>query len=368
MVVRPRLGSIRVSLASAVVIGAVALLAMSAAPAAAVSVFTMSIEFNSSCVNGTAPDNDAVTVTLKDDHAHVLGVQHATASASGYWNGACFQQVVEPGNSLTVSDSTHSRTLTAPALTAALNRTTDVQSGIAPKNSHLTLTLEDCGSFICEYKGERTVTASASGTYHTDWTSLFNVRGDDYVYATWTSPNGDSVDIYSYSPYVYVTLGDAEVSGTMTSGQTGTVTLKHGTTVRGTAHIVGGFPDGSFDSGFRNNHGVPVAPNPGDTVLSSFGTSFTLANLAVSGNASTDMVTGTCPPNRAYEVYAHDATPPYRPSDYSYQYGTANGSGHVSVDTQAGSYSAFDLQSGDQVSLYCSTSSGDAQIVSSIVP
>jgi hypothetical protein len=74
--------------------------------------------------------------------------------------------------------------------------------------------------------------------------------------------------------------------------------------------------------------------------------------MAVSGTPATDMLTGDCLPNRPFEAFAHD--PDFsRPFPQSLAYGTASGTGHISVDMSNAAFPNFNLMAGDDVQIMC---------------
>jgi hypothetical protein len=349
---------------------AAALLIPAASPAVAGGAVPYTFDFGiGGCyVSGLAPINDSFTVTVRDPIGRFKASEAATADGSGNWSlDNCLGRDIESGDKITASDGTHTRTFTVPVLSVAANRVSDVVSGYAPASSTVHMTLY-CSASGCPSSIAVNASTTSAGKFSHDFTAAHDVKGGDYVYVYWTSAHADSVYVYGYFPNFSVTVGRSEFQGNATPNQVATLTLKHGSTVKGTAKAVGNAHGGYFSADFRKANGSPALVEIGDTIVPSFAGAVTLPTVSVAGHASTDLVTGTCPANRPFEAYAHDPTYPYRANYYSYQDGFASGTGHVSVDMSSGYYNLFNLMSKDEVILSCTLGSGDELSISAFVP
>jgi hypothetical protein len=363
---RVRLGCAR---ASALLVAA-ALLIPAASPALAGGgvPFTFSFGIDGCYVSGKAPNNDSFTVTVKDAVGRFKASEGVTSDGTGDWQlASCLGRDIYSGDKITASDGTLSRTFTVPVLSIAADRVSDVANGYAPAGAALELNLHYCVASGCS-EIDVNATANTAGKFSHDFTAAHDAKGGDYVYVYWTSAHQDSVYNYAYFPYVSVTVGRSAFWGYTKPNQVASITLKHGSTVKGTAKAVGNPNAGYFSADFRKANGSPALPEIGDTIVPSFGAAITLVNISVAGQPSTDLVTGHCPANRPFEAYAHDPTYPYRANSYSYQYGNASATGHVSADMSSGYYLTFDLMSADEVILSCTLGSGDIESISGFAP
>jgi hypothetical protein len=350
---------------------AAALLVPAASPAAAITPvpFTFSFSMGGCYIQGHAPNNDSFTVTLKDPTGKLKASEAATSDGTGDWDLTnCLGRDIETGDKITASDGPNARTFIVPVLSISADRVSNVASGYGPGSSSVQLTLNCYVSGCPSSSISVGASTNSAGKYSHNFTAAWDAKGGDYVYVYWTSPHSDSVSDYAYFQYFEVTLGRSRFSGYAAPSQVTSFTLKHGSTVKGTAKAVGDPHGGYFSADFRKANGSQALPQIGDTIVPSYAAGTTLANISEAGHAAADTVTGTCPANRPFEAYAHDPTYPYRANSYSYQYGKASATGHVSADMTAGSYSAFDLMPGDEVILSCTLGSGDVESVSGFVP
>jgi hypothetical protein len=331
--------------------------------------FTFTVYIGGCSVSGLGPNSASITITLKNAEGQLKAKTTVTSDSSGNWHqDYCLNRSFESGDKVTASTASLSRTFTIPTLTATVDRQTDLVKGFGPPSTTLQLSLYSCITFGCTTVASPAVSTDGAGKFQKDFTGTHDTKGGDYVYVYWTSPHGDTVATYTYFAMVDVILGRSEMTGDAAAGQGVSITLKHGSTVKGTAHAAGAVHGNYFNADFRRSNGTPALPDIGDTVKPSFGSAFTLTNISVVGHASTEMVTGKCPAHRPFQVYAHDPSYPYRAQSYSYQKGTAGATGTISADTHAGSYPTFNLSSGDEVILSCMLGSGDIEGVSTLVP
>lgn len=352
----------------AVLLAALALLLSAAPPAMAGVPFRFNIYIGNCGASGYGPSNDSFTVTLKNAEGRVKGSSPASSDGTGYWNtDNCLGQDIEIGDKITADDGSVHRTFTVPVLSISGDRQTDRVTGYGPHNASLALTLYDCITFSCQNVKALGVSTDGTGKFQHDFTPAHDVKGGDYASVYWTSPHNDYVSTYSYFAYLNITLGRSDFWGYTKPNQVSSVSLKNGSTVKGTAHGVGDPHNGYFSADFRRANGSPGLPDVGNKVLPSFGPAFTLANVTAVGHPATEMVTGTCPANRAFEAYAHDPTYPYRADGYAYTDGTASPTGHVSANMTT-NYPSFNLMHGDEVVLSCKLGSGDIEAFSVFVP
>lgn len=333
--------------------------------------FTFSVYLYSTCIGAYGPANVDVTVTQKSGTGVLKGSVVSHSSAGGYLS-ACFPHGVRPGDVLRASQGGNHSSVTVPVMTAAADRDTDVASGTAPANSHVTVSLSHCeGEYVCTNVGSSRVRpTNSSGAWTTDFTSLVDVKGHDYAFVAWTDASGDSFYIYDYFPWFRVTIGSFEVNGSVAATSSATLTLKSSSgSTRGTAHVTGDLYEGSYYGQFAKS-GVAVDAKVGDKVVAPFtpASGVKLKPYSASATASNDHVAGTCAANSGVEVYVYDPTFPYRTQSYSYTGVVADGSGHFTADTSNVNYPTFDLQTGDLVTVYCALSSGDEEAIQLLVP
>ena len=143
------------------------------------------------------------------------------------------------------------------------------------------------------------------------------------------------------------------VDGNLNRGQVATLTLETaGSAVRGSATVQGSYT-GSFSGYFATSTGNSLLPRATDMVIGNFASdaTITIPDITLGGVASTDAVTGHCMANRPYQLFARKAD--Y--SDYTYRYGTTNGSGNFTVDLSAD----INVANGDPLQMICMYGNGD---------
>jgi hypothetical protein len=103
---------------------------------------------------------------------------------------------------------------------------------------------------------------------------------------------------------------------------------------------------------FTDPDGEPVRVAAGDTVRSlDLGIEFVVPRIAVSGEPSTDRVTGSCPPGSAFELEAHSLDLIH----WAFRDGTTPPSGTFTRDLTVD----MDLRAGHVVDLVCRLDTGD---------
>jgi hypothetical protein len=321
-----------------------------ATPAAAVTPITFQVYVNGTCQYGTGQASTAFTVRLLDSNGDLIQRMNATSNASGSWY-ACFSVPGTPGFKVRATGGGVDRTVTIRNLTMKVNRVTDVVSGHWAGSTSLDICITHYTSFTTSSYLCLGGTSASNGSYSIDFTPEFNVRGGDNASATYTS-GSDTFSVNTTTPYMTVTRGRAYVEGYVNRGSVETLTLRDaGSTLRGSLMFQGD-NDGYFD-GYLQSAGTLVLPRVTDKVIGSFASDamVTVPNIVVTGVASTNVVSGTCMPNRPYNLYA-------RRADYSdsiQRYGTTDGSGHFSQDLTAD----INLLNGDPLQLTCMFPDGD---------
>ena len=362
---------IRRRLALALSVGSLALSLVFPGHAAAVVLFTFDVEMGQGCASGTGPASTQLTIKLKSSSGTLQGKAIVTTDGTGDWFTCDFWWEVDPGDTISANDGSNSRTFTIPSVSFKANRVSDVVSGLAPANSSVNIQVLDCQDFSCSSAATSTRSTSASGAFSKDFTAMYNLRGNDRVIVTWTSPNGDTVQADHEVANLYVTLGSPDVSGIANPGGQPTIELRAANgNLRGSFTDGAGHYYGNFSGVMRNGAGLSVDALAGNKVIGSFATDATVNVMdpGLTGNPGTDVISGTCYPNRPFYVEADDPTYSRSP-DWSSYVGVAGANGNFSVDIATlGHNAGFDLMSGDLLYVECRTSKGDILVAFAEVP
>jgi hypothetical protein len=358
-----RSGSVRRVLRRVTSISAAAMLAVALVPAtvAAAAPITFALMSHGCYVTGTSLGGP-LTVSVKTPDGLLKGKESGIVVAGDHtWSGnKCFADGIEPGDRITGTYASTTRTFTVPPLDVVANRVTNVLSGYGPKASTLQVELAKCdvADNNCSFAGATMIATDSTGAFNRTYAAE-DPRGGDYFYVTWTSANNDAVRQYAIVPFVQVWIGRSVMEGYGKPDALETATLKTGSGVlRGKAKAVASHVQRILFGSFHTSTGAAAYARATDKVTSTTGSdsSFTVPTLTSNPDPATDTVSGTCLPNRTVMVIGTDLTYSRTPS-YVYAYTTSAADGTFSVDLSA--VNGFDLTGGDQVDISCSTAAGD---------
>lgn len=335
---------------------AVALLAaaaMSPSAAAAASGPSFDVWTYSNCVTVTGTPTALANVAQLTSGGTVLESKEASLDGAGH-DQVCFDTRFTAGMKVRGTDQGVTRTFTIPTLIVKADRTTDVVSGRSPAGKAVTVDVYHALGFSGWTQKTYGRTASSTGTWSIDTTAAFNLLGGDSMAINYAS-GPDTAHASAYVPRLFVAIGSSKVRANMRVGTNGTVSLRTGGgTLRATAYLAGGIwaIEGEISNTFRSN-GSRVQVRVGDKVSAPFQPSmaFTVPNLTVSLNPSTDVISGSCQANRKMQA----AITKVSPATSHVKRFTCGSGGTYSVDVT----SIVDLAAGDSVRVSLRLSQGD---------
>jgi hypothetical protein len=333
---------------------------MGAPASAGQAVFTtFEYELFDNDVYGWGPANTELKVNLRGPGGEYQGHFFVETDSNGFWEDD-FWGDINPGDRITATDGSTSRTITVQPLTFQINRVTDVVSGKSVPNSQVEITVYNCYSDWddCFNTGNFFRNTNGQGNFTYDSTNNYNVRGNDFVYAGWTSPQGDVASRWLDVPSVNVWVGHNEAWGDAKPRQDVTTWLFNSqgnqkAKFKDRANPWYGDYEGFFGKTIR----------PGDFIGSNIASDALWQIVANNPtfNPGTDVVTGRCFNNKPFTVYAEKQN-----VTSAFTGGTTNNNGNFSVNlmTQEG----YDLESGDIVEIGCKNALGDEQFTDFEVP
>ena len=316
------------------------------------------------CFNGHAPANEQIAVTWRRANGSLKAGFTVMSDESGFFGppqAVCDANVIEAGDRIraTPSNPDLARNFKVRAITGLFNRKTDVVSGQAPANTNLVISVHRCGVGIClgatEQCPEHLVPVNGSGQYIYDTTgcdgSFYDAIGSDWASLRWTSPNGDTIYLEGYAPFLRVTVKGHQIAGRTAPGTsvTGTDKRPNGT-VRGTAHATSDV-HGWYTTHLRNSSGTLVSAQPGETLSGNWAGTVSSVVPAMPLNFGTDedIISGHCGPNvNVWVTIRHDGT-------WLGQGESADSNGDWIADTTLN----HDLDTSDVVEVWCPRPSGD---------
>ncbi len=346
----------RVARAAGALLTALIMVIALAAPAmAAPRPLTLDLLMDDGCMLGYAKPGTAVKFTVKDSSGMLKGRDVMLAASDGSWYGCVdyYSDGIDSGDRIKVLDyDTHQQlNYTVPRLTLTVNRVTDVASGKAAAGMKLELEAYDFSGPLFghdPYDEIKHVTANGSGSYSHD----FGHEGIDLMAGAQLEVRatgaGGAVTLRRdmVVPGLFLTLGQASFGGYMAPYRHLGITLKLGGSTVATGDAVGD-TSGEFSSKFLKADSESYRVAGGEKLKApALGISWTVPHVDGTANRATDVVSGTCFANGVYVVVA---------GFDGFDYGTANSSGHFSVDL---SYQLH-LHKGDQVLIACATNAGD---------
>jgi hypothetical protein len=345
--------------------GAMLLIAVaSAAPAVAAPppYFTFNVTLGETDVNGTGPNNDNVVLVLRDRAGFVKDRVKATTDGTGNLNmERGFTALIENGDSIRATDGvpSHARTFVIPRLTAAVNRVTNVVSGLGPAGKSVDVSAcVATGYNDCNTVGPYNTPVNANGNYSYNF-SPTNLRGFDDVDVVWHSATNDSVRREVTVPFVNAIFGGNSFIGTAPRGSVVNMALqnKNGQLKAKTQASASAFFGLTvlFFGEFRKQ-AYPVNVRAGDKIVGTYAAdgSMTVPSVSTGKNAGTDRVSGHCFNNAFFEVSAHHQDG----SDSAYYDGKTGANGNFNVDITANN-ATYDLLTDDVILLACRNNRGD---------
>jgi hypothetical protein len=334
------------------------------APAVGATPVTFHVDLRYSCVYFYGAASTAYTVSRLD--GTLVLDRDVVATDGGGMGQACFADAPTAGQELRAVTAGYARTMTVPAFSMRNDRATDVVSGAAPAGRTVNVGVDryatgTYGDGAAPY--ERTVTATASGTYSVDVTADGGFRGGDALSAWVTTAAGDSLFTGAPAEHVRVQRGSSRVDGWLSPGDPVELVLRNATGgIRGRARLVG-LPDNPSWGRFMTANGATVVARAGDKVVGDLApdATFTIPDMTIVADSTTDVVTLTCPgmPGQGAIVIA-------RRADFSAsvtRVGVTNASGVRSYDVTA----SVDLEAGDVLEGTCRLDSGDEIHVRAVV-
>ena len=325
------------------------------------SVFTtFEYELFDNDIGGQGPPNTELKVTLKGPDGEYQGHFKTTTDGNGYWDYG-FWGDINPGDRITATDGSNSRTITVQPINFRINRVTDVIAGKSVPNSHVRITAFNCfGDWSsCYNTGSFNRNTNGQGEFSYDSTNNYNLRGNDYVFVEWESPQGDLAERFLDVPSVNVWVNHAEAWGDARPRQDVTTWLFNS---QGTQKAK--FKD--VASPWFGNYGgfFTKTIRPGDFIGSNIASDALWQTIANNPSFDTgdDTVSGKCFNNRTFTVFAE------RPdnSASAFSGGNTNSNGNFTIDLM--NTNGYDLESGDIVEIGCKNSLGDEQFTDFEVP
>jgi hypothetical protein len=313
---------------------------------------TFMFELNTSCARGDgAPASTEIKVTLRGPDGSFRGSEIQTTNGDGTWGYMCFWDDITPGDKLIAKVGSNTRTFVVPPLNFSINRVTDVVSGKTVANSQVEIFLWGCqSSWNCNYITDRIRPTNANGNFSTDYTSLYNVRGQDEVEVDWYSPQGDTVYRELDAPSMNVGTYYSEVWGSGKPNSDVTVWLfnKMGDQIA-KARDHSNWRDGDYEVRFGSRD-IPPGFFVGSDVAGD--ALWKVLDFSPIFDVDADTINAKCWKNKPWYVYAER-----NGASFSTE-GVTDGNGNFEILT---TNHGFDLLSGDNVEIYCRNPLGDDQ-------
>jgi hypothetical protein len=328
-----------------------------------VPVTNFEFEVGDNYVEGNGPPNTPLVVQLETRYGAPQGTIQKTTDGTGFWWGYMWGDM-DPGDRLIATDGSSTRIMVVPTLDATVRRVSDKVLGHAPANSSVHIEVRNCQSYDgCVLAPDKVRPTNGAGEYTSDFTSVYNIRGDDRVTVTWQSPSGDLVWTERQVPTMTIWVNHAETWGYTKPAALVNLTLRKANgTLRARASDTGAFSSGSWGAKFKNSVGEAVNVRLGNWVTGSFANDATIQVRSANADIDpdTDVVSGRCYANRPFYVYAEEPQDTTRNPYWNEVDGIADGNGNFSVDLSTeGDNPGFDLVSGDIVEIGCRNSRGD---------
>lgn len=252
--------------------------------------------------------NSRVLIYVKDSIGNSVGVGENKMDASGGGVVCLNSTYVVPGNKITAKVYTPANlllgtyTATTPTLTfTAINKANSVVSGKAPASKAYSIKWSHKAQDALGGYGSQTLTGTVSGAG--DWSKDFGaspfVGGDEFEITVTLSAN-----FYFHTRFVapviycFLSYGQCTVFGI--PRQAASLSITHA----GVTHTAAGKfgNDGSFTNNLLDALGNPIVLASGDTVTGTGLPAWTLPTLSAAINYTTDVVSGSAPANRWFDV------------------------------------------------------------------
>jgi hypothetical protein len=315
----------------------------------------------------SAGANKTIKLVWKDSSGSLKSTQTVKSKANGTWASRCEAlERVEIGDTIKATIGTSSHLVTAPRLTASVDRAANTVNGFGPVNS-TTLQVDVYsygGGFTITNHSTLTPSSGGTGAWSTDFTGQLDILGWDDVFVSWDNGIGDVFIRYESVPGMRVWLGRSSVSVTGNPGANVQVDLTTSgsvprSTVSGSLNFYG-YLDTEFLDGDANG----VKPAVGDLVTADFATDahFAIPNIHATATVTTDRVAGQCKQNGGYLVRV------LTPDGSKRQVRTGKASPTGAFTANFATSPAFDIKSGSKIDLYCGLATGDVVARRSTVP
>jgi hypothetical protein len=325
----------------------------------AVSPFTFYVTVGSCGLDGTAPSNTIVKLTLRNPDGAVRARATVHANENGNWSDACLLGEVRSGDTVKASANGSSRQIVIPPLTVAGDRDADTVTGRAPAGTHLHVGVTRCSSPECVAR-DKNVIVGASARF--DVRFAFDTIGGDVAYARFARGPGDFFTRSAWFPYLDVNVVQGGIAGGTSADRSVSATIwTSGGVLRGRASAVSE-PGGKYAGTFVDAAGSPVYPRAGDRVESDVasGAHFTIPSMSVSAVASTDVISAHCRPDHEYFI---DLRATNDHSRWTLA-GRLDAAGDLTTDVTGD----FDVRHGTHAMFACLTPDRDRIITEMIVP
>ncbi len=253
---------------------------------------------------------------------------------------------------------------TIPALSAHIDRVTDVVKGLSRANHDLTLRVYDCDLVIgkvCPRVLTRTVRTNASGRYATDLSSRFDLRGTDTVSVTLGTSQGSTWRIGRSVPYLDARMATPLVNGQINPGEHALLSLRTapGGNLLATRAAVGAPILGSFGVVFGSSLST------GQQLSGDFASDarVTLPRTAMSFPIARheQTIEARCLPNRRMLIY-------WQSLGVGFARRTADSHGRATVRLASVEHPGFRLSHASEVTVACQDRAGDIVERSITVP
>jgi hypothetical protein len=352
----------------ALVIGALLPITAAAPVSAALGIKIVAYYGDCNFGGNSAGANKTIKLVWKDSSGSLKSTQTVKSKANGTWASRCEAlERVEVGDTIKATIGTSSHLVTAPRLTASVDREANTVSGFGPVNSN-TFQVDVYsygGGFTITNHSTLTPSSGGTGAWSTDFTGLLDILGWDDVFVAWGNGHGDVFIRYETAPGLRVWLGRSAVTVAGDPGNHVQVDLStSGSVLRAST-------SGSLDfygylySEFPDADAGGVRPVAGDQVAADFAgdATFAIPSMHATGNVTSDKVAGQCPHNDGYLVRVLSPD------------GSKSQARAGKATSPTGTFTAnfataptFDIRAGSKIDLYCGLPSGDVVARRSTVP
>jgi hypothetical protein len=289
----------------------------------------LSAQLFNNCVSGWLPPNTPYSISLITG-AGVKTTQSLHTSSSGGFS-TCFPYMIEPDFRLIATTTEQVLSMRMPFLTARIEPTQAIVSGIAPPESNLWLRLSKpldpyAGPNII---GSQYITASASGTYSVNFGALAPISkaigqlihfDDDW----------NRTKMSFGTPQITLSIGESLFRGIAnTWGSPVTITLlSPTTTISQVVHLTTYYGSGAYIGVFD----PPVQSNDQITIENvGYSNTLVVPLLTAHHDYGRNVLVGLAPPGSRIVAYLPS---PFYPYQYSIERHTlADSTGHYGLDT-----------------------------------